>query len=182
MVLKAVDEKELELLHILDAIVRQKSAMLDQVILRVEHRLTQDPESSLTWEPVPLALYGEKLPDEIRSSWVFVLRALTNTGPERHPDSHQRMMSYRGSGDLQVQTGDGWRSNSLVSSQDALIQNRWISIPPNTWHRAIVPEENWAVVSFHTVAEGELIEERPNKSDAGFTHQRKYMETSHYQT
>jgi hypothetical protein len=182
MVLKAVDEKELELLHILDAMVRQKSAMIDPIVLRVERKLIRDSEASLAWEPVPLALYGDKLPDIIRSSWVFVLRALTNTGPERHPNSHQRMMSYRGSGDLQTRTGDGWGSNLLVSGHDTCIQSRWISIPPNTWHRAIVPEENWAVVSFHTVAEGELIEERPDKSDAGLMHQRKYMETSHYQT
>jgi hypothetical protein len=174
-----VDKEELKMLHILDAIVRQKSAMIEPIVLRVEHKLIRDSEASLAWEPVPLALYGDELPDMIRSSWVFVLRALTNTGDERHPDSHQRMMSYRGSGDLQVQTGDGWRSNLLSSGHDTCIQNRWISIPPNTWHRAIVPEENWAVVSFHTVAEDELIEERPDKSDAGLTHQRKYMEIFH---
>ncbi len=173
MVLKAVDEKELELLQILDAMVRQKSAMIEPIVLRVEYKLTQDSEASLAWEPVPLVLYDSKLPGMIRSSWVFVLRAFTNTGPERHPNSHQRMMSYRGSGDLQVRTGDRWRSNLLVSGRDTWI-HRWISIPPNTWHRAIVPEENWAVVSFHTITEDELIEERPDKSNAGLTHQRKY--------
>ena len=169
-----MDKEEVKTLHILDAVVRQKSAMIESIILRVEHKLIRDPEASLAWEPVPLALYGDRLPDMIRSSWVFVLRAFTNTGSERHPDSHQRMMSYRGSGDLQVRTGDEWRSNLLVSDHDTWI-HRWISIPPNTWHRAIVPEENWAVVSFHTVAEDELIEERPDESNAGLTRQRKYL-------
>ncbi len=169
-----MDKEELKILHTLDAIVRQKSAMIEPIVLRVEHRLTRDSGASLAWEPVPLALYGDKLPDMIRSSWVFVLRALANTVPERHPNSHQRMMSYRGSGDLQVRTGDGWRSNLLVSGHDTWT-HKWVSIPPNTWHRAIVPEENWAVVSFHTVDEDELIEERPDKSNVGLTHQRKYL-------
>jgi len=88
-----VDKEELELLHTLDAMVRQKSPMIKPIVQQVEYRLTQDPASSLAWELVPLALYGEKLPDVIQSSWVFVLRAHTNTGAERHPDSHQLMVS-----------------------------------------------------------------------------------------
>ena len=111
----------------------------------------------------------------IRSSWVFAIRAQANTGAERHPNSQQRMMSYRCSGELQIWTGERWRSNTLVSDLEAQIENRWISIPPNTWHQAVVTKENWIVVSFHTVAEGELIEERPDADNIGLTHQRKYL-------
>jgi len=173
-----MDEEELKILRTLDAIARQESisVVIDSVVLRVERKLTQDHEAFLAWETVPLATYGEMLPDMICSSWVFILRAQVNTGAERHPNSRQRMMSYRGSGDLQVWDRERWRSNHLVSNSDAEIERRWISITPNAWHRAIVPEENWVVVSFHTVPEDELVEERPDATDTELTYQRRYLE------
>ena len=172
------DKQQRKTLQVLDAIVRQKSVstMIDSIVLRVEQKLAQDLEALLAWEPVPLATYAERLPEIIRSSWVFVLRAQANTGDERHPNSHQRMMSYRGSGDIQIWTGEKWCSNLLISDSDARIESRWVSIPPNTWHQAVVPEENWVVVSFHTVSEEELIEERPDSTDTKLTHQRRYLD------
>ena len=173
-----MDKQELRILQIIDAITRQEPvrAVIDSVVLRVEQRLTQDFGALLAWEPVPLAMYGGRLPQIIRSSWVFVLRAQANTGTERHPNSHQRMMSYRGSGDLQIWNGGRWCSNPLVSDSEVPIENRWISIPPYTWHQAVVPEENWVVLSFHTAHEDELIEERPDTTDTELTHQRRYLD------
>jgi hypothetical protein len=63
----------------------------------------KDERKVMAWEPIPLSIYGNALPAMIRSSWVFILRAGTNTGAERHPNSHQRMMSFEGSGDMQVE-------------------------------------------------------------------------------
>ena len=173
-----MDEQELQILQILDVIAKPESVrtMIDSVALRVEQKLTQDIGASLAWESVPLATYAGRLPNMIRSSWVFVLRAQANTGAERHPNSHQRMMSYKGSGDLQIWTGKKWRSNPLVSNSEAQLESRWVSIPPNTWHRALVSEKNWIVLSFHTVLEDELIEERPDTTDAKLTYQRRYMD------
>jgi len=173
-----MDKQELKILQILDAIAKQESvrAMIDSVVLRVERRLTQDFGALLAWEPVPLATYGGKLPNTIRSSWVFVLRAQSNTGAERHPNSRQRMMSYRGSADLQILTSERWCSNPLVSDSEVQIESRWISISPNIWHQAVVPKENWAVLSFHTAPEDELIEERPDTTDTKLTHQRRYLD------
>lgn len=173
-----MDKEELKTLRALDAIVRRESVrtIVDSVVLRVERILTQDLGVLLTWEPVPLATYCKRLPDIIRSSWVFAVRARSNTGAERHPNSHQRMMSYRGSGDLQIWVGDGWSSNPLVSDLDSRIESRWISIPPNIWHQAVVPEENWLVISFHTVPADELIEEHPGAADSELTCQRRYLD------
>jgi len=173
-----MDKQELKILQIIDAITRQESvrAVIDSVVLRVERRLTQDFRALLAWEPVPLATYGERLPQIIRSSWVFVLRAQTNTGAERHPNSRQRMISYRGSGDLQTWTSGRWCSNPLVSDSEVQIESRWISISPNIWHQAVVPEENWVVLSFHTVPDSELIEERPHTNNNKLTYQRKYLD------
>jgi len=173
-----IDKEERKILKILDAIVRQESvsAIIDLIVLRVERKLNQDFGALLVWEPVPLATYGDRLPNMVRSSWVFVLPAQTNTGAERHPNSHQRMISYRGSGDLQIWAGERWSQNHLVSDSEARIESRWVSIPPNIWHQAVVPEENWVVVSFHTVSGDELIEERPNPTDNRLTRQRRYLD------
>lgn len=173
-----MNKEDKKILQILDTIVRQESvrAMIDSIVLQVERKLIRDFEALLAWEPIPLATYGERLSNMIRSSWVFVLRAQANTGAERHPNSHQRMMSYRGSGDLQIWTGERWYANPLVSDSEARIESRWISIPPNVWHQAVVPEENWVVVSFHTVSEDELVEERPDPTDTELTRERRYLD------
>jgi hypothetical protein len=144
----------------------------------------------MAWEPIPLSIYGNALPAMICSSWVFILRAGTNTGAERHPNSHQRMMSFEGSGDMQVedeqqtsdvrgQTSDvtmRWQSNVLVSDPVALLERRWISIPENVWHQPVVSKQaDWVVVSFHTVPAEELIEERPIDHAASRTKQMRYV-------
>jgi hypothetical protein len=165
-----------KILQSLDEIVRQESvkAVIDSLVPRVEQKLKKDSEALLAWEPVPLDTYGKGLPDIIRSSWVFIVRAQAESGAERHPNSHQYMMSYKGSGDLQAMNGEKWESNFLVSGQEKGIESRWVSVPPYTWHQAVASKENWIVVSFHTASEEELIEERPDPTDAQLTRQRLY--------
>jgi len=172
-----MDQEERKVLEVLDTTLGQQAvrAAIGLVVRRVEEKLIQDPLSVLAWEPIPLSVYGGSLPRAIRSSWVFVLRAKSTTGAERHPNSHQRMMSYQGVGDLQTRRGRRWRSNALVSDSNAGLERRWVSIPPGTWHQAVVPGQHWAVVSFHTVSADELIEERPDPADERLTHQRRYL-------
>jgi hypothetical protein len=166
------------LLESLDRAVRAPtaSASIDRIADRVERILDRDADAVEAWEPIPLEIYGRSLPPEIRSSWVFVLRAGATTGAERHPNSHQRMTSWRGGGDFRVHDGERWRSNFLVSDPAAPLASRWVSIPHNVWHQGVVPEENWVVVSFHTVPAAELIEERPDAVDPEGTRSRKYLE------
>jgi len=84
------------------------------------------------------------------------------------------MMSYRGKGDLQIWNDRKWSSNLLESGFHHGIEKRWVSILPNIWHQAVVPDMNWTVVSFHTAPENELIEERPDPTDGRLIYQRKY--------
>lgn len=171
-----MDHDELRILEALDVAVRSESVRpkIDAIVARVEQKLRKRPDDVLAWEPIPLNFYTAPLPEVIRSSWVFILRANTSTGAERHPNSHQRMMSYRGTGDFQTQRDGAWASHPLTSDRTAPIAERWISIPPNVWHQGVVPGENWVVVSFHTVAEHELIEERPATTAKDAVRQRKY--------
>jgi hypothetical protein len=173
-----LDPAERGILEALDLAVRSEAIRpkLDAIAARVSRRLRANPGEPLAWEPVPLDLYEATLPGDIRSSWVFVLRANTTTGAERHPNSHQRMMSYRGRGDFQTCRDDAWRSHFLTSDPAAPLAERWISIPVNVWHQGVVPGDDWVVVSFHTVPEHELIEERPAIDATDAVRRRRYAD------
>jgi hypothetical protein len=185
-----MEAEERTRLEKLDTIVRSDElrAEIDPVVDRVRAALSQQPDALMTWERIPLEIFGQGLPEEIQSGWIFVLRAGADTGAERHPNSHQRMMTLQGSGDMKTESKKGelrikkdekgidWQSNVLVSEPSAPLERRWISIPPNVWHRPVVgPDVDWVVISFHTVPAEELIEEKLDESGAG-TKQKKYVE------
>jgi hypothetical protein len=167
-------------LESIDTILRSETVReeIRPIIERVRAELARKKEALMTWEPIPLSVFGRALPNEIRSAWVFSLRAGVDTGPERHPNSHQRMMCFEGSGDMQTgEPGGEWQSNVLISNPDAPLEQRWISIPQNAWHRPVVGKDaDWTVVSFHTVTADELTEEKPADSGNRGTKQMKYLE------
>jgi hypothetical protein len=165
-------------LETLDAALRSERVRdeIRPIVHRVRVQLVRKRNALMAWEPIPLCNFDRALPREIRSAWVFVLRAGADTGAEWHPNSHQRMMSFKGSGDLQTGEPGRWESNVLVSNTEAPLDQRWISIPPNMWHRPVVGKDvDSVVVSFHTVAAKELIEERPDPSSEAATKQMKYL-------
>jgi hypothetical protein len=167
-------KEERSLLETLDATMRSEQirARIQPVVERVRADLAGKTAALMAWEPIALETLGE-LPAAIQSAWVFILRGGTDTGAERHPNSHQRMMTFAGTGDMKIDamgTPDdveseseiAWRSHVLVSDSNAPFEKRWISIPQNIWHRPVIPKgDDWVVVSFHTVPAEELIEERP---------------------
>src|ERR1700730_9078293 len=169
-----VTKEERSLLERLDKIVRSENvrAQILPIVERVRAELVRKPKALMAWEPIVLETFGA-LPSAIRSGWVFILRAGADTGAERHPNSHQRMMSFEATGDLktdaksaesdiQTESEIVWQSNVLVSAPKAPLERRWVSIPQNVWHRPVIPKgADWVVVSFHTVSAAELIEERP---------------------
>lgn len=173
-----LDVQERAILEALDAAVWRalRLGSLDAAIGRVRAELARDASLALAWETVPLEAF-DALPAPVRSAWIFVLRKGISSGAERHPNSVQRVMSYRGSGDLQLWNGTHWISQPLMSG-DAPLERRWLSIPENVWHRPVIPGgADWVVVSFHTATDGSLIEERPmddEHPDAGATERAVY--------
>jgi len=180
-------DKEQALLQQLDKAVNSEEVRLQilPIVKRVREDLARKPDALMTWEPVALEVFGDKLPAAIQSGWAFVLRAGADTGAERHPNSHQRMMTFDGTGDMKIDvtrasndvTAESeivWESNVLVSDPGAALEQRWISIPPNVWHRPVIPKDGeWVVVSFHTVSAAELIEERPGAKQMLYETERK---------
>ena len=150
-------------IELLDAAIRspRPAAILAAAADELKAELARNATAVMVWRPIPLDIY-HRLPDEIASSWVFVLRAGCTSGAERHPNSIQRVMSYRGSADMQTWERHAWVSHHLSGNPKAPIQQRWLSIPTNVWHRPVMGAEDWVVVSFHTAADNQLIEERPS--------------------
>ena len=179
-------KEERSLLETLDKIVRSEKvrAQIRPIVERVRAELARKPKALMAWEPIVLETFGA-LPPSIRSGWVFILRAGADTGAERHPNSHQRMMSFEATGDLKTDAKFGesdieteseivWQPNVLVSDPKAPLERRWVSIPQNVWHRPVIPKgADWVVVSFHTVAAAELIEERPGAKQMFYASEKK---------
>lgn len=177
---------EPSILAALDAALRSPRAarVLDAVGAEVSAELARHPDARLAWRTIPLDAY-DRLPDGIASSWVFVLRAGCTSGAERHPNSIQHFISYRGAADMQlwgspqpgimdanvqaspvgnpqssIVNANAWVSNHLISDPNAPLDRRALSIPVNVWHRPVMGDTDWVVVSFHTAADDQLIEER----------------------
>lgn len=169
---------ERKILEILDSAVNDENIAgeINTIVQRVEKQLENNPNEIMAWEGIPLELYNYELPEEIKSSWVFILRKNLITGAERHPNSIQRMVSYKGYGDFQTKPGDKWESNYLESDSKLPLEKRWISIPVNVWHQGVVPDKDWVVVSFHTAGESELIEERPVDESSTEFRREKYAD------
>ena len=133
-----------------DATVQRELGQIAEDLLA---ELKSDPaKPKSTFRSIPLALYGSALPPEIRSSWVFALRGGIAHPPERHPNSIQRMFALNRPGEFDWWDGGRWITQQLQPGGDGL------SIPVDTWHRMPAQERDWAVVSFHTAADEELVE------------------------
>jgi hypothetical protein len=171
-----MDQSERDLLERIDSLLQepQVASCIDEIADRVEWKFKSSNEA-LAWEDVPLSIYQGKVPEMIRSSWVFLLRSDSTSGAERHPNSHQRVASWRGRGDLQIWNNDAWESHILSPDFQDSIEYRWASIPVNVWHQALVgPGNHWIVVSFHTASAEELVEERPDPAEPQSFRRRVY--------
>src|SRR6267378_59231 len=124
-----MDLHERKILEALDKAVGSARSTIDPMVVSVDRRLRDRPADVLAWQAIPLDVYRTPLPKGIHSSWVFVLRANVATGAERHPNSHQRMMSYRGRGD--------WCSHHMRSDPGAALEQRWISIEKGVWNKGV---------------------------------------------
>ncbi|MDQ6768502.1 MAG: DinB family protein [Gemmatimonadota bacterium] len=153
-------DREPDILSVLDRAVHSARAegILATIADELEEALRRDQSSGLIWRTVPLDTY-DKMPIGILSSWMFALRRRNTSGAERHPNSIQRVMCYRGDVDLQTWNGEHWQSHWRSSSAEEL-EVRWLSIPINVWHRPVIGDDECIVVSFHTARADRLIEER----------------------
>src|SRR5437764_13331064 len=102
-------------LELLDAALQSGSVRdhIRSVVVRVSEALAQKKDALMRWGSIQLDIFVTTLPAEIRSAWVFVLRAGADTGAERHPNSHQRMMPFEGSGEFQTGERGKWQPQTF---------------------------------------------------------------------
>src|SRR4029450_11358262 len=86
--IRGMTEQERARLESIDAVLRSETVrqQIRPIIERVHAELARKKQALMTWEPIPLTIFGRALPAEMRSAWVFVLRARADTGAGRHPN------------------------------------------------------------------------------------------------
>ncbi len=119
---------------------------------------------------------------QVRLCRLFLLRRAARMAvPERHCNSVQRLVSYRGSGSIHqgVPGGDpeGLRARAICSpgakgpvrndvarAASSGLARHWDIVPAGVWH---YPEadggEDWATVTFHSAADNEIVDELWNE-------------------
>ncbi|MCY3609927.1 MAG: hypothetical protein OXH51_00110 [Gemmatimonadetes bacterium] len=120
--------------------------------------------------------------DRVRLCRLFLLRRGARMAvPERHRNSVQRLVSYRGNGRIcQGVPGGGPMElraraicspgakgpvrNDVARAASSGLARHWDIVPAGVWH---YPEadggEDWATVTFHSAAEGEIVDELCNE-------------------
>ena len=147
---------------------------LAPVLSRVTAVLARAPKLPQAWEPLPTGLFGAQIPAEVKSCWVFALRAAAVFGSERHPNSHQRTIALNGTALFEVLRDGVWQQRPVDGTRGDPLDGGCVSIPSGAWHRIRIGPENFLSVSFHTVPASELIEETPVGDDLAVTHRRLY--------
>ena len=130
------------------------SSLINKTILDVVSELKASDSISIT-KNIPIEKLSTQLPEEIRLCRIFALKANTKSKIERHPNSIQRTFTYFGEGDTKILENNVWKSNIRTSSTN----DRWLSVPKNTWHQPISLSSDWVTITFHTALESEIIDE-----------------------
>jgi hypothetical protein len=144
------------------------------VLARVEIALADHPNQPQAWEPLALTDLPFKVPGDIQSCWVFILRAGATFGAERHPNSHQRTVALSGDALFEILIDDSWSQWPIRATSGEKDSASAVSIPPSVWHRITIGQLNFVSMSFHTVPVEQLIEEIPVEGDLSVTTQRLY--------
>ena len=118
----------------------------------------QLPQTSepFVWSAIDLQSITSRLPDNIRSCWIFVLKKDVPSGCHYHPNSIQHMVMVEGDGTSKV--GPRSRQMKLFGEPDSSLDDVWYVIPEGMPHEFFPSGQDMVVLSFHTCAPDELEE------------------------
>ena len=108
------------------------------------------------WSTIDLESITTPLPDDIKSSWIFVLKKDVPSGCHYHPNSIQHMVVIEGEGTSKVGTVTG-ELKQFGNSSDSL-SDIWYVIPAGVPHEFFPKRKDVVVISFHTCESDELEE------------------------
>lgn len=118
----------------------------------------QLPQTSepFVWSAIDLQSIQMRLPDSIRSCWIFVLKKDVPSGCHYHPNSIQHMVMVEGEGSSKV--GPDSREMKLFGDPDSSLDDVWYVIPEGMPHEFFPKGQDVVVLSFHTCTSDELEE------------------------
>lgn len=148
--------EEIKLLTKLEEIINSNLDLIDDKVGKAYLDFTYSNKDSYT-TTIPIESLGNDLPKEAGLFRIYIQKADTIAKVERHKNSTQRVMSYRGTGSIRVQDNDAWTSNPLKSHGN--IKGKWLTVKPNIWHQPIASDNDWITLTFHTASESEIIDE-----------------------
>ena len=156
-----MDLHEKAILRKLEGILENQPVRIavDAAIAEAKRQLDLDRQRPAGSVQLPLSESDASFPAGINSCRVVVFRAGREFQIERHPNSHQRVLSLEGSGKIRVFEKSAPRSVSLRSDMHGPLELRWASLSENIWHQPISGSKDWVVLTFHTASEIELIDE-----------------------
>lgn len=114
----------------------------------------QDAAEPFVWSTVDLKFVTTRLPDNIRSGWIFVLKKDVPSGCHFHPNSIQHMVVIEGDGTSRV----GSVSSEMKRFGTQALEETWYVIPAGVPHEFFPGGTDVVVVSFHTCDSDELEE------------------------
>ena len=124
----------------------------------VDSLKSQLPQTSepFVWSTIDLQSITARLPDSIRSGWIFVLKKDVRSGCHYHPNSIQHMVMVEGEGTSKI--GPDSRQMKLFGAPDSSLDDVWYVIPENMPHEFFPKGREMVVLSFHTCTSDELEE------------------------
>lgn len=154
-------------------------AVLDAGFAQLATALQKRPDPPHATCTIPMKLFADDTRhDEVRLCRLFLLRRGARMAvPERHRNSVQRLVSYRGRGRIHqgVPGGgpEGLRARAIDSpgaqgsaprdcavAATADLARHWDIVPEGIWHFPEAAEDgDWATVTFHSAAEDEIVDE-----------------------
>jgi mannose-6-phosphate isomerase-like protein (cupin superfamily) len=108
------------------------------------------------WSAIDLQFITARLPESIRSCWIFVLKKDVPSGCHYHPNSIQHMVMVEGEGTSKV--GPDLRQMKLFGDRDSSLDDVWYVIPEGMPHEFFPKGQDVVVLSFHTCTSDELEE------------------------
>ena len=126
-------------------------SVIDTLKNQLQH--TTEP---FVWSTIDLRSIEVRLPDTIRSCWIFVLKKDVPSGCHYHPNSIQHMVMIEGEGTSKI--GASSRSMKRRGEPDGSLDDIWCVIPEGVPHEFFPTERDMVVVSFHTCDSDELEE------------------------
>lgn len=129
-----------------------KNPELKKISQHLKTELQHSKEPFL-WKALEIKALRDKLPSEIQSAWVFVLKKNTPSVSHYHPNSIQHTVVLEGQGKAKI----GWQWKDLTLFDPDKIES-WCIIDKNMPHEFFPRKQDMTVLSFHTCSSHELLE------------------------